>query len=153
MQCFSVVPCLSPVRKNLNLHLPLDVVLQQVLIDGVQVVAAHVVVVVSHCVAELLAIGPIFHIVGLVAVVVIIVTLTGQKQSVKWTEVLQFNVSLHLLSVSCRINLKVLCIASKNIFVHHITIFITVQYDDIHCVSIFSYYALSFILLNKSHSV
>lgn len=63
-----------------NSHLPLDVVLQQVLIDGVQVAAAHVVVVVGHRVAELLTIGPVFHIVGLVAVVVIVVTLIEQKQ-------------------------------------------------------------------------
>lgn len=63
----------------LDSHLPLDVVLQQVLINREEVIAAHVVVVVGHCVAKLLAVGSIFHIVGLVAVVVVIVTLTGQK--------------------------------------------------------------------------
>lgn len=51
----------------------LDVVLQQVLVHRVQVVAAHVVVVVGHRVAELLSIGAVFHIVGLVAVVIVIV--------------------------------------------------------------------------------
>lgn len=67
-----------PVRTKLNSHLPFDVVLQQVLIDRVKVVAAHVVVVVGHRVAELLAVGSIFHVVGLVAVLVVIVALMGQ---------------------------------------------------------------------------
>lgn len=75
--------CLIPVRVDLNLHLSLYVVLQQVLIDRAKVVAAHVVVVVGHCVAKLLAVGSVLYIVGLVAVVVVIVALTGQKQSVR----------------------------------------------------------------------
>lgn len=75
--------CLIPVRVDLNLHLSLYVVLQQVLIDRAKVVAAHVIVVVGHCVAKLLAVGSVLYIVGLVAVVVVIVALTGQKQSVR----------------------------------------------------------------------
>lgn len=67
----------------LSLHLPLDVVLQQVLIDGEKVVAAHVVVVVGHRVAELLSVRSVFHIVGLVAIVVVVLALMGQKQSVR----------------------------------------------------------------------
>lgn len=47
------------------------------MIDRVQIVAAHVVVVVGHRAAELLTVGGIFPIIGLVAVV--IVTLTGQE--------------------------------------------------------------------------
>ncbi len=87
-------------REELNLHLPLDVVFQQVLVDGVKVVAAHVVVVVGHRVAELLAIGSVFHIVGLVAVVVVIVALTGQKQSVRQNILMSLSspVNLFLLS-------------------------------------------------------
>lgn len=78
--------CLIPVRVDLNLHLSLYVVLQQVLIDRAKVAAAHVVVVVGHCVAKLLAVGSVLYIVGLVAVVVVIVALTGQKQSDEWTD-------------------------------------------------------------------
>lgn len=81
-----LVFCLVLVIEEMNLHLSLDVVLQQVLIDGVKVVAAHVVVVVGNCVAELLGVGSVFHIVGLVAVVVVIVALTGQKQAVRQTD-------------------------------------------------------------------
>lgn len=61
----------SSARWKHNLHLPLDVVLQQVLVHGVKVVTAHVVVVVGHCVGELLAVRPVFHVIGLVAVVVV----------------------------------------------------------------------------------
>lgn len=61
----------------LNSHLSLDVVLQNIVIDRVMIVAAHVVVVVGHRVAELLAVGGIFPIIGLVAVVV--VALAGQE--------------------------------------------------------------------------
>lgn len=50
-------------RKTQNPHLPLDVVLEQVLVHRVQVIAAHVVVVVGHGVAELLPVGTVFHIV------------------------------------------------------------------------------------------
>lgn len=64
----------------LDVHLPLDVILQQVLIHGVKVVAAHVVVVVGHRVGKLLAVGSVFHIVGLVAVVVVKVALKGEKK-------------------------------------------------------------------------
>lgn len=63
-----------------NLHLPLDVVFQQVLIHRVQVIAAHVVVVVGDGAVILLAVRSVFCIVGLVAVVVIIVTFTGKKR-------------------------------------------------------------------------
>lgn len=69
--------------EKLNSHLPLDVVLQQVLIDSVKVIAAHVVVIVGHRVAELLSVGSVFHIVGLVAVVIVVVALKGEKQSVR----------------------------------------------------------------------
>ncbi len=58
---------------ELHLHLPLDVILQQVLIHRVKVVAAHVVVVVGHRVAKLLAVWSVFHIIRLVAVLVVIV--------------------------------------------------------------------------------
>lgn len=91
--------CLVPVREDLNLHLPLDVVLQQVLINRVKVVAAHVVVVVGHCVAKLLAVGSVFHIVGLVAVVVVKVALTGQKQSVRWTERFRSSISISFYKI------------------------------------------------------
>lgn len=70
----------------LSLHLPLDVVLQQVLIDGEKVVATHVVVVVGHRVAKLLSVRAVFHIVGLVAIVVVVLALKGQRQSVRWTD-------------------------------------------------------------------
>lgn len=62
-----------------NSHLPLDVVLQHVLVHSVKVTAAHVVIVVGRCVAELLTVGPVFQIIGLVAVVVVKVALTEQK--------------------------------------------------------------------------
>lgn len=67
----------------LDVHLPLDVILQQVLIHGVEVVAAHVVVVVGHRVGKLLAVGSVFHIVGLVAIVVVKMALKpeGKKKS------------------------------------------------------------------------
>lgn len=68
-------PCLQ------NLHLPLDVVLEQVLVHRVKVVAAHVVVVVGDCVGELLAIRSIFHIVRLVAVVVVKVAFGRRKMT------------------------------------------------------------------------
>lgn len=64
-----------------NLHLPLDVVLQQVLVNRVKVIAAHVVVVVGHCVGELLAIRPVFHVIGLVAVVVVKVAFGREERS------------------------------------------------------------------------
>lgn len=51
-----------------------------VVVHGEKVVAAHVVVVVGHCVAKLLAAGTVFHVVGLVAVMVVIVALKGQKK-------------------------------------------------------------------------
>lgn len=65
--------------QDLSSHLPLDVVLQHVLVHRVKVTAAHVVIVVGRCVAELLTVGPIFQIIGLVAVVVVKVALTKQK--------------------------------------------------------------------------
>lgn len=55
-------------------HLPLDVVLEQVVVDGVHVVAAHVVVVVGHRAVELLSVGAVLRVIGLVAIVVVIVT-------------------------------------------------------------------------------
>lgn len=64
----------------LDVHLPLDVILQQVLIHGVKVVAAHVVVIVCHRVGKLLAVGPVFHIVGLVAIVVVKVALKREAK-------------------------------------------------------------------------
>lgn len=57
--------------RSVNSHLPLDVVLQQVLVNGEKVIAAHVVVVVGHRVAELLAVRSVFHIIRLVAVAVV----------------------------------------------------------------------------------
>lgn len=67
----------------LDVHLPLDVILQQVLIHGVKVVAAHVVVVVGHRVGKLLAVGAVFHVVGLVAIAVVKVALKteGKKRA------------------------------------------------------------------------
>lgn len=73
------IPLSSQSTEKLNLHLPLDVVLQQVLIHRVQIVAAHVVVVVGDRAVILLAIR-VFCIIGLVAVVVIIVTFTREKE-------------------------------------------------------------------------
>lgn len=64
----------------LDVHLPLDVILKQVLIHGVKVVAAHVVVVVGHRVGKLLAVRSVFHIVGLVAVVVVKVALKREEK-------------------------------------------------------------------------
>lgn len=69
---------------SVNLHLPLDVVLQEALVHRVKVAAAHVVVVVGHRVAELLPVGSILHVVGLVAVVVVVVAWGGQRESVRW---------------------------------------------------------------------
>lgn len=48
------------------------------MIDRVKVVAAHVVVVVGHR-AELLTVGRIFPVIGLVAIAVVVVALTGQE--------------------------------------------------------------------------
>ena len=58
-------------------HLPLDVVLEQVVVHGVELRAAHVVVVVGDGAVELLAVGAVLPLVGLVAVVVVIVTCGG----------------------------------------------------------------------------
>lgn len=69
--------------EKLNSHLPFDVVLQQILIDRVKVIAAHVVVIVGHRVAELLSVGSVFYVVGLVAVVIVVVALKGEEQSVR----------------------------------------------------------------------
>lgn len=78
---YSTVLYTSSLTEELNLHLPLDVVLQQVLVHRVQIVAAHVVVVVGDRVAVFLAVRSVFSIVGLVVVVVIIVTFAGEKQT------------------------------------------------------------------------
>lgn len=64
-------------ERDLNSHLSLDVVFQNIVINRVKIVAAHVVVVVGHRVAELLAV--IFSIIGLVAVAVVVVALTGKE--------------------------------------------------------------------------
>lgn len=66
-------------EKDFNSHLSLDVVFQNIVIDGVKIVAAHVVVVVGHRVAELLAVGGIFSIIRLVAVAVVVVALTAEE--------------------------------------------------------------------------
>lgn len=66
-------------EKDLNSHLSLDVVFQNIVIDWVKIVAAHVVVVVGHRVAELLAVGGIFSIIRLVAIAVVIVALIGKE--------------------------------------------------------------------------
>lgn len=50
------------------------------MIDRVKVVAAHVVVVVGHRVAEFLTVGGIFPVIGLVAIAVVVVALTGQER-------------------------------------------------------------------------
>lgn len=78
-----LVPRLTaiPAGEKLNLHLPLDVVLQQVLVHRVKFGAAHVVIVVGDSVAVLLSVGSVFHVVGLVAVVVVIVAFTGGKKT------------------------------------------------------------------------
>lgn len=49
------------------------------MIDRVKIVAAHVVVVVGHRAAELLTVGGILPVIGLVAIAVVIVALTGQE--------------------------------------------------------------------------
>lgn len=64
----------TPLPSELDSHLSLDVVLQQVLVHRVQLSAAHVVVVVRDGVAKLLAVGAVLPVVGLVGVVVVVVT-------------------------------------------------------------------------------
>lgn len=54
-------------------HLPLDVVLEQVLVHRIQFAAAHVVVVVGGRVAEFLPVEAVFRVVRLVALVVVVV--------------------------------------------------------------------------------
>lgn len=49
------------------------------MIDRVKVVAAHVVVVVGHRAVELLTVGGIFPIIGLVVIAVVAVALMGQE--------------------------------------------------------------------------
>lgn len=66
-------------EKDLNSHLSFDVVFQNIVINWVKIVAAHVVVVVGHRVAELLTVGGIFSFIGLVAIAVVVVALTGQE--------------------------------------------------------------------------
>lgn len=55
-------------------HLSLDVVLQQVVVHRIQVITAHVVIVVSHCAVEFLTTGSILSIKAFIAVVVVIMT-------------------------------------------------------------------------------
>lgn len=49
------------------------------MIDRVKIIAAHVVVVVGHRAIELLTVGGIFPVIGLVAIAVVVVALTGQE--------------------------------------------------------------------------